>query len=205
MLWISIVAFAVWAWVISTGMRLPYLRTDFGFQVRAYLVFPLIVSGYFYWGFIYKKAGSRLTGYQQAMKRISKDDRVKVTLWIIPSAFIFSGFIAWTSIAFPAWATMLLANESVAKKYEVADITTEGGPMWSTRFDLQLTDIESQEVVSLLLTKARYEQHKWKRSEMLCALGRRAVFGTVIDTTTSDIERCESKQPASEKPSNGPD
>ena len=179
----------LWVFITYSGRRLPYIYTELSDHLRVFGLFPLLLGLMVYFGFIYHKSGEA-TGYRQSMNKLPVGkERVKATAWGLFGLLLISGGLAWTSTAFPAWATNLFATERYAYEYSIADITKRNGPVWSALFDLQLIGAEGDEV-TLRLNRIRYERNRWKTGERICVLGRTSVFGTIIDDTTRQLSRC---------------
>lgn len=179
--WLMLTGGGLWMLIVVTGTRLSYLYTDFSFQIRAFVLFPLLLIALVYFGFIYHKPNQK-TGYKQAMSNLhSRKDRIKTTTWGLLGLILIPATIAWTSIAFPAWAAKLLATEKYEKSYEITDITVRSGAVWSTLFDLDLTDPLTKERVVLRLRRSQYDQSHWRSGEHICVQGRASMFGTIID------------------------
>jgi hypothetical protein len=182
-------ALAFWILAVFTGLRLPYVYTSLAFLLRVFVMFPLMLSGLTYLCFIYRKP-NQLTGYKQAMNNLPVGkERVKATAWGLLGLVLIPGTLAWTSIAFPAWATQLFASERYAHVFQINDITVRSGAKWSTVFDLELTDASGEKVM-LRLSRSRYEMNRWRSGEDICVIGRAWMFGAIVDGTSRDLDRC---------------
>lgn len=180
-----------WAVGAFTGMRLPYLYTEFAFQARAFVLFPLLIGTLAYLALIYRTSKQPETLYMMRMKQFStKKEKTRATAWALFGLMLIPGTIAWTSIAFPAWAAELFASEPYRHAYQVMEVKARSGPQWSALFELSLEDMSGGEPVTLRLNRRMYDEHRWKRGEMICVKGRASIFGTVIDATSTDIQQC---------------
>jgi hypothetical protein len=188
--WLAGGAFALWGLTVATGMRLPFIYTQFTFQSRAFIVFPLLLAICIYCAFIYRN-GNQPSGYKQAMNRLpDRKSKLKETAWGVAGFLLLTGGFAWTSVSFPAWAANLLATTAFERTYQINDITTRSGPVWRTLFELKLSDTKTGEEVELPLTRRRYETHHWKIGESICVKGRTSIFGAIADGETRDVESC---------------
>lgn len=182
-------ALMLWGLIVSIGIRVPYLYTEFAFQVRTFALYPLLLITLIYFGFIYHKPNQK-TGYMQAMDGLStRKERIKNTLMSGVGLVGIPAFIAWTSIAFPAVATQLFASERYTKICYIDDINHRSAAGARTLFDLEMTNIAGEKV-SLLLSRSRYEQNNWRTGEKICVIGRTGIFGTIINETSRYLDRC---------------
>lgn len=181
----------LWVAIVTTGTRLPYIYTAFATQVRTFVVFPLLLGGLIYRIYFYRRPGQP-SGFEWRMSLLSsRGERLKAGLIGVVGLFLVSGGIAWTSVAFPAWATKLFATDVVVHQYVVHEITRRSGPEWSTLFDLELTDARSGESVVLRLPRAQFElNRRWKPGDSICVRGRKSLFGTIVDSTSRDERSC---------------
>lgn len=186
-------ALAFWILAVFTGMRLPFVHTSLAFLLRVFVLFPLMLAGLTYLCFIYRKP-RQLTGYEQAIKNLSiGKERIKATAWGLLGLVLIPGTLAWTSIAFTAWATQLFASERYAHIYRISDVTVRSGAKWSTLFDLDLIDTSGNKVM-LRLSRSRYERNRWKSGEDICVIGRVWMFGAIVDETSRHLDMCRSIQ-----------
>lgn len=180
-----------WAVSAYTGMRLPYIYTEFAFQARAYFLFPLLLGGLAYLVFVYRRP-SQPTGYMQTMNQLkTRKEKIQGTLWGLGGLVLLPSGFAWTSIAFPAWAAELTASEPYRHVYQVVKVKARSGAMWSALFDLTLESEKVGEPVVLRLNREMFDQHSWKRGEMICVIGRTSIFGIIIDTVSADLGNCD--------------
>ena len=188
-IWLSFLAVALWAVLMQTGTRLPYLHTHFSFLLRAYILFPTLLAPLLYAAFVYRLPNQSI-GYIELIKQQStRVRRMKAAVFSLIGLVLIPGGLAWTSIAFPAWAAEVFARTPYVHVYYIEDIKVRSGPVWSTLFDLDLTSI-STKPVTLRLNRSRYESNHWKTGEWICVLGRTSIFGTIIDDTSRYLGRC---------------
>lgn len=183
----------LWIVLVETGTRLPYLYRSIDTEIRLYLIFPLLLAITVFYAFIYRKSGDK-TGFQQAIENAgSKKERSRVVIYGIGGCLLCPAGIAWTSIAFPAWAAQLVADTPYSHIYHIDDITLRSGSKWSTLFDLEMSS-PALEPVTLRLNRSRYELNHWKSGDSICVMGRTSVFGTIIDETSRELSRCSGKR-----------
>lgn len=176
--------FILWGSIISTGTRLPYLYTEFAFQVRAFFIFPVLLIALIYISFI-RRNGNQQTGYMSSMSTLPHwKDKIKATAWGLSGMILISGGCAWSSVAFSAWAAKLLATVPYEGAYRVESIATRSGAAWSTLFDLHLIDVKLEEKATLRLGRSQWENRHWKAGECIFIRGRTSVFGVIIDMIT---------------------
>lgn len=184
-IWLTPGAVAVWALVVATGTRLPYLYTQFASDFRSFGLFPSLLGLLAYFLFVYRRPRQKVSLYAMRMNRFNTTgERIKETAGMVFGALVICGGIAWTSVAFPAWATQLFASENQELVYQVEKISERSGPVWRTLFDLTLVDPASGEAVDLRLTRSRFERGRWKPGDRICVTGRTGPFGTIIDQET---------------------
>lgn len=179
--WLIFGFLALWFLVILTGIRLPYIYTEFAFRIRAYFLFPLLFGTIGYFAFIYRRANGS-TGYMQAINRLpTRSEKVKQTLWGLFGWVLISSGIVWTSVGITAWATHIFSQKHYTNSFQITKIKARSGTGWSRIFDLGLIDKTTDEKVTLRLNRARFEQNHWKVGEEICVKGRKSIFGTIID------------------------
>ena len=179
-----------WAVIVVTGIRLPLLRTEFSFTIRAFVLFPALLLILWYALFRHRWRAMPDSLYRMRIKKTAEhSERIKAMLMTIASALFVAGGLSWTSIAFTGWATELLASNHYSRVYRIDDITYKSGAKWSALFDLHLIDSHGSEV-TLLLNRADYEQNHWKSDEKICVIGRTWGLGTIMSETTRMLDRC---------------
>lgn len=188
--WIAFSVTALWMLVVLTGMRLPLLRTTIVDGIRVFVLFPLLLGIIIYLVMIRRWPNQPDTLYRMRMKQIStKKEKTKGVALTVFGFLFMTGSLAWTSIAFPAWATMLFASERYMHVYHIDDIHTRSGAQWSTLFDLAMTDAIGEKA-ALILSRSRYEKNRWRSGEDICLMGRTWMFGTIIDDSSRYLDRC---------------
>lgn len=170
----------VWAFGVLTGTRLPYLRTEFSFNLRLFIFFSLL-GLVIYLLFVHRRSSQKISAYAMSIRHLTTSERIKEDVGALFGALLVFGTIAWTSVAFPAWATQLFASEHQDLVYQVEKITERSGPVWRTVFDLTLVDPASGETVVLRLTRSRFERWRWKPGDCIFLTGRTWIFGTIIE------------------------
>lgn len=183
---ISTAVLALWAGALYLGLRLPYLRTEFGLEVRAYVVFPVLLVVLLYFAFVYKneKSGGR-TGLQIKMAALpTRRKRWLSVLTFLAASALMCAFVAWSATIYPAFAAELTAATPFAQTYTVENIRVRGGFDRTAFFDLALRPRNGSDQVGLNLGYFSDDKHQWKRGDTICARGRTSIFGTIIDATS---------------------
>lgn len=167
----------VWAVAISVGLYLPYLRTEFSFNLRLFIFFSLLgLMAYFI--FVHRMPGQKISAYAMRLVHLkTASERIKENVGMLLGALLICGTIAWTSIVFPALATQLFAFKHQELIYQVEKIAPRSGTM----LDLTLVDPASGETVGLHLNRSRFRQWRWKPGDYICLTGRAWIFGTIIE------------------------
>ena len=180
----NIISGLVIFWMVSVGTGiycLAYLRTQFSYYVRAYIVFPVLVVALIYFIFFHRRMKGP-TGYQQRMNKIAtRSGRLKALLLAVAGLLLIPGGIAWTSYCFPAWATELFAKNRYEQSFLVEKITERGGIRSPAVFDIMLRSEDSTMSVNLDLSRAAYKEHSLKCGERIVLVGRTWEFGTIVE------------------------
>jgi hypothetical protein len=90
----------LWAYMIETGTRLPYLYTHHSTLVRSFVVFPLLLGTLSYFGLVKKQSGGR-TGFQKALSATHGVGRLRFMVFSGGGMLLSPGLVAWTSIGVP--------------------------------------------------------------------------------------------------------
>src|SRR6266853_720697 len=173
----------LWFVIYESSRRLPYLYTSFAFNIRAFVIFPVLTTLISWFLFIRKWREGGKTGYQMAMEKLEKRrERIKQTLLSLVGLILVSSTLAWTSIAFSVWATALIASAPFAQRYRVGDIRAV-----SSFYDVSLTGLSGNQEVALRLTPERMQQRNWATGEIVCVCGRSSIFGTIVESIGNDV------------------
>jgi len=176
--WVFLLA---WLVVLDTGMDLPYLRTAFAWNVRFYVMCPLLIAMLVYLCFIRDQNGR--TGIQWALSKLpGRWQRLHLILVAVAGLFIVAGGLSWSSIAYPAWITRLCAEQSFVKSYEITSMTSYPNTFRGRTYVLSLVDEKAAEVVELPLSDALVDDQTFTGKKWLCARGRTSMFGTIIES-----------------------
>lgn len=177
--WAFIAAFlgiAAWILVVKTGERLPYLVTPFSRNVRAMLVFPVLLAALAWLVYGYRWRQTGLTGYAMHMAKLgSKTDRIKQTILSACGLLLLPAAVSWTSVYFTAWAAYSVANSPFAETYRIVDKqpTTRG-------FALEMRNHATDSTVSLRVSSELAGD--LRSGTIVCASGRSSAFGTVVES-----------------------
>jgi hypothetical protein len=181
-----IVVVAAWMVAVVTGRRLPYLETVFSQQLRGLVIFPGLLALLGWFAFVHKWAEYEQTGYRVAMASIaSRSARLKQIGLAVAGALLISAMVAWSSVAFPAWSTQLLAQKPVAMKARVLEIKHASGG-----YTFQVWDQVRAEESSLFVSWSAYDRKPWREGDEICLQGRTWPFGTVIDSLSLVQDGC---------------
>lgn len=173
---------------INLGLRVAYFYTPLAFEIRAFVIFPILVIPPLYFLFLYKK---NIRGKEQTVWRVylenlaskgQKQNIYSIVLGLVALS-LFSGIIAWSSIFIAACVAELAAHLPFSQTYTITEITTRR--MRPRVFDLSLAKNSTEiDGTILRLTRQRYEEHYWKVGDVICVHGRTSIFGSVADTLT---------------------
>ena len=185
----------IWMMAVITGMRLSYLRTNFSFVIRAYILFPVIFLSLVYFSYIYKGDNFKKTGYELRMSSIT-DKKVKIqeTILGVCGLVLIAGCIAWSSIAFTAWVSQFLADAEYQHIYIIEGVSYEGGALWSGSLDLRLRDPQEKRTDSFLrINRSDYSELNWRVGESVCLVGYSSYFGVHIEKISRNLFLCDRK------------
>lgn len=167
-----------WIAVVITGVRLPYIYTEFSFQFRMFILFPILFCVLCYFMFFHHFKGYKVSAYNLKMKEVSSGrDKIKEKLILIVGLVFIPAIISWTSITFPVWITKLVATEPYLQNFNISKIKDRG----SSGVELVLLSANTTEQVTLHLSNSRYRKKRWSRDDKICIKGRTSVFGTISD------------------------
>jgi len=186
---LHVVVFAItaaWMLGVITARRLPYLETSFSQQLRGLVIFPVILTGLVWFAIIHKWAETGMSGFRMAMRGVaSRGGRVKQTVLGATGVLAISAGIAWSSIAFPAWATQLFAQRPVALKERILEVKHASGG-----YTFRLWDSASAEENSLFVSWGAYDRGRWREGDEICLRGRTWMFGVVVDSLNRVRDGC---------------
>ena len=181
-----LVVLAVWMLGIITARRLPYLETVFSRQLRGLVIFPVILVVLGWFTLLHKWAETGKSGYEMAMQGIgSRGGRLRQTVLGIAGAVAISAVIAWSSVAFPAWATQVFARKPVALKARILEVKHASGG-----YTFRLWDSKIAEENSLFVSWGTYDRGRWREGDEICLRGRTWPFGVVIDSLNRTQDGC---------------
>jgi hypothetical protein len=187
--WVHVLVFAVaaaWMLAVVTGRRLPYLETVFSQQLRGVVIFPGLLALLSWFAFVHRWAEYEQTGYTMVMASIaSRSARLKQIGLAVAGALLISAMVAWSSVAFPAWGTQLLAQKPLVMKARVLEIKHASGG-----YTFQIWDPVSAEEGSLFVSWSTYDRKPWREGDEICLQGRTWPFGTVIDSLSLVQDGC---------------
>src|SRR5579864_3574875 len=191
--WIAWAVTTIWAAAVLVGYRLPYLYTQFAFQVRFIVLAPALFSALLYFGLVRRNRKNQ-SRYGEMLAQIpSRTGRIKTAALLIAGSIYMPLVLAWTSAFLAASAAQLSVEpfaQQFARAYRIEDIDSWGGPLWSRVFELRLRDPITGDPVSLPLRRQLYEANNWKPGEMVCIHGRRSIFGEIADVTSRNLTAC---------------
>jgi hypothetical protein len=166
-----------WAICYETGKSLPYLQTERSFQLRMYLLYPLLVLPLIWFAFFHRWKETGKSGYRMAMDKLdSPSARLKNTvvgllgLIAIPAAF------AWSTAFYAAWAAYLLSHQAFSETYRIVDVRAV-----SNYWELDLEATSTREQVALPV-----RTHAWRAGEVVCAHGRSSALGFIVESINAN-------------------
>lgn len=173
----------VWTIGFASADRLPYLRTAAGFRIRAFVIFPLLVCLLVYFGYIRtsQKSGGT-TGYRYMINRMtSRREKVRLTVMSLLGIPAICAAIAYSTIEVSAWSAYVAASSPFSHTYVITRIRHLGGPLWTARYDMTLSEIDRAGIVHLILTREPYLRGQWKTEDVTCVHGRSSIFGSIVE------------------------
>jgi hypothetical protein len=174
----------VWTIGLEFADRLPYLRTAISFDIRALIVFPLLLGPLVYLVFFrtYASMGGT-TAYRYRMDSLpSQRERIRRSVVAIFAMPAICAGIAYSTIEVPAWIAYVTASVPFSHTYVVTQIKHLGGPLWTARYDLTLSEIDREKSVNLILTRQPYLKDHWGLGYVTCVQGRTSVFGSIVQS-----------------------
>jgi len=174
-----------WGAVVSLGRKLPYIDGQFTGNIRDWGIFIVLYAGLMYLLYVNKVAKSGRNAMMTYLASLpARKSRIGTAIAVNMAAILISAGIAFTSMAFPASATYLLASEPYTGKYTV--LATKG---WSNNMiQLQIEDLNGRRS-SLSVRRREYVAWKQGAPHTLCVEGRSWILGIIVDAVV-DIRRC---------------
>jgi hypothetical protein len=186
--WLSLAGFASAVWF---GARLPWIRNDWTWYFRLFLVYPLLLAPLFYFAFIARSPYTGTSGYKTVMATIgSRRKRVTTTAWGVAGLLFVPGFLAHVSYVAPAWAAELLSHEPWRKTYQIVEIKARSGPVWSLCYECYLVEARPRGEAVLPLRPSVVEQAHLRPGGTICVKGRTSMFGTIVTDVTTTQSGC---------------
>ena len=97
--------------ITNYGGRLPYIRTENSFEMRAYVILPAILFLFFYFIFIHKWQETGKSGFDMATKAFSQKERIKTASLALAAMVLGSACFSWLSCSTVASVAYLAANQ----------------------------------------------------------------------------------------------
>lgn len=131
-----------WGAVVSLGRKLPYIDGQFTGNIRDWGIFIVLYAGLMYLLYVNKVAKSGRNAMRTYLASLpARKSRIGTAIAVNMGAILVPAGIAFTSIAFPANATYLLASEPYTGEYTV--LAVEG---WSNNMiRLQIEDLNGRQ------------------------------------------------------------
>jgi hypothetical protein len=191
-----VIALTAALYFLESGCWLPYLLTAYHRTLQYYVLSPLLMAGFLYM-FIFYKWPPGKTGFETA-RQLYPDKRGKIRFgFLLMMGTLLFGWMAARdiSIGVPAWVAYYTASEPIMQVYQIQVVTERGGPGFTGRFDLGLSDPVSGDEVVLPVKRTDYPETMyarpiWRVGDTLCVRGRTSFFGTIIDKTERNTDRC---------------
>jgi hypothetical protein len=170
----------VWALLFEVGRRLPFLYTESALQVRALVVFPLLLIAMTWLAFIHRWRSTNQTGYRMAMAGYAASGpRLRASVLMMVGLVFVSAVLAWTSIIVPIWFTRWLVAERTSLEFSVVAVESGG------RFrEVRLRDMRDGSEASLPLTGG-FATSPIRRGELICAEVKQSYAGTLVEKMQS--------------------
>ena|SRR5882672_8353012 len=93
--------------------------------------------------------------------------------------------IAWTSVAFPAWAANMTASMPFNEVYRVVDIKGV-----SNFHEVELTSASTTTDVAVWVKTKALAKRDWNTGDTVCLRGRSSTFGTIIESISKEVANC---------------
>lgn len=170
----------LWMFVTSRGSKLPYITTENSFNIRAYLMFPLFMLVFIWFGFLHKWQETGKTGYQMMMVGIkSKNERFKQAILLILGFSFLAGGVAWQSNYTMALVAKLAANKPFDETFKVYG--TKGVSNFT---EVELQNLSNKETAYIRLKYDAFGKGIWDYGAIVKIEGRTSIFGTIAEKAT---------------------
>jgi hypothetical protein len=171
-------AFLAWALATAYGRGLPYLITENSRELRTFVLFPAILGLLGWAGFRHRWKSTGMTGYEQAMRELSRREKLVLTLKMLAGLLFLPAGVSWLSVYLAACVAKVSAEEPLEQTYAVMDIRrVRAGD------EFQLSSVPDGED-AWLYWRGR-EAQKFRSDRRICLHGRTSFFGTIIDSIES--------------------
>jgi hypothetical protein len=180
--WFSVLAMSItFAWMMITnfGGKLPYIVTENSFNIRAYILFPLILFFFIYIIFLHKWEETQSTGFQMALVGSSKKSKIKQLVIAIFGSILGAAMFSWLARDTIASVAYFVANKPYVERFTV----------YSTRSVSNLTEVELQNLSNqqrayLRLKHAAFGKGIWEYGAIVKIEGRTSIFGAIAENAT---------------------
>jgi len=178
----------IWLLLFISSQRLPYMHSEFHFNIQKYVIFPLIFVGLIWISYVHVWAVSGKTGFQMAMDKngafAGKNPLVMVSL-AVAGALLCSGTFAYSCSLFPAWCSQLFAGTPMQGLYHVAAVGSNGG-----NTQVRLIAHSDRSIFTLPLAGVTVVPPGLQRGETVCIRGRTTFTGGVVMSISRRVESC---------------
>jgi hypothetical protein len=185
---VAVAIAGLWFLSFSFAQRLPFMRSDLLFEIRAFGIFPLAFGGLIWFFFLHRWAVSGKSGFRMGMEKKSAwagQNQFVIGAGVVVGSVFFAAGTAWTCILIPAWCSQLFASTPMKGIYEVVAVKAV-----SNYREVTLVAQIGGEAFTLPLAAGEFTQARLKRGDVVCLRGRTAFTGAIVDSISKEIGSC---------------
>jgi hypothetical protein len=175
-----------WMLMIFVGTRAPYLRSAFSMELRAYWIFPILFAIVFY-GLVRRNPDGVWWVREMFEMTYGLKEKLAMGAALIGALVGAPAFLAWSSIAFPACATLVFASQPFARTYDVLEASRE-----RRYVNLRLKD-NSGSIFALQIHHDDVDV--LGSSKIVCVTGREWPLGAIASRVSTNAASCGLSSP----------
>lgn len=168
--------------LVIIGLRLPYIRSDFSEEFRAFWLFPAFVLIILLLGLGRGSSGEPRRMLAPLRRAKSWKDKIVVVGATLSGIVFMPAALAWTSIAFPALATSVFAQQPFARNFSLLAVRRD-------RVWLNLRLKGSRGPVNLRIRDTNVDTIG--AAQEVCVIGREWPLGAIADRVSIETASCD--------------
>lgn len=180
--WFIVLAMSItFAWMMITnfGGKLPYIVTENSFNIRAYILCPLVLFFFIYIIFLHKWEETQSTGFQMALIGSSRKSKIKQLTLAIFGSILGAAMFSWLARDTVAAVAYFVANKPYVERFKVY-----GTKSVSNLTEIELENLSNQQTAYLRLKHAALGKGVWEYGAIVKIEGRTSIFGAIAESAT---------------------